>query len=216
MPALFAESILPEWVPEDLRGPLEGPLGIALLLLAVSLVTWMLAAFTGNVWRSLFGTPGRTPETGLEENLAEYPPPPGQPGPRRLTVEGVPVRVRLIVVAPVGRNRPIGVDDVEELVDQVIRGMKEIVQKDKPRIRLWSPQLSKTGFPQVFHRLTLTPDEEGQPSVWVRVAGPANAEGRPILLGLGLLADRPTDLGKLSVQPERWFETLRIVTLGGA
>src|SRR5262249_62346649 len=131
---------------------------------------------------------GRRRESGLEGDPAEFPPRPGAPGPRMLTVAGVAVRFRLVVVAPVGRHGPIGVDDADELVDQVVRGMKEIVQRDRPRIRLWSPQLSKTGFAQVFHRLTLTPDEEGQPSVWVRVAGPANAQGRPILLGLGLLA----------------------------
>ena len=40
-------------------------------------------------------------ERGLEENLATYPPPPGSPGPRRLLVEGEPMRLRLVVVAPV-------------------------------------------------------------------------------------------------------------------
>src|SRR5437870_3255983 len=41
-------------------------------------------------------------EAGLKEKLGDYPPPPGLPGARRLTVEGEPARLRLVVAAPVG------------------------------------------------------------------------------------------------------------------
>ena len=44
------------------------------------------------------------PESGLDEDLSEYPPAPGKPGSRRLTVHGRPVRLRLVVVAPVGKR----------------------------------------------------------------------------------------------------------------
>src|SRR5947209_7587431 len=46
---------------------------------------------------------GLDPDRGLEENLAEYPPP-GPPGSMRLTVAGQPARLRLVVAAPVGKQ----------------------------------------------------------------------------------------------------------------
>src|SRR6516225_6648001 len=42
------------------------------------------------------------PERNLQENLGDFPPAPGKPGPRRLHVEGIPARVRLVVLAPQG------------------------------------------------------------------------------------------------------------------
>src|SRR5262249_22619855 len=43
------------------------------------------------------------PEGGLGEDLGEYPPPP-KAGKRRLLVQGNPMRLRLVVVAPVGKK----------------------------------------------------------------------------------------------------------------
>jgi hypothetical protein len=42
-------------------------------------------------------------EPRLDEDLANFVPPPGLPGPRRLFIEGVPARLRLVVVAPLGK-----------------------------------------------------------------------------------------------------------------
>jgi hypothetical protein len=149
----------------------------------------------------------------LREDLEQYPPAPGVPGPRRLTVEGLPGRVRLIVVAPVGRGRPIDQDTINELLNKVIRGLKEIIEKDKPRIRFWGPQLSNAGFAPTFHARTEVNTEEGEASHWVLVAGPGSAAGQPILLGMAIHTDEANDLGKLTVGAERWGETVRVQTI---
>ncbi len=197
-------SEVPEWVPEPVRDYVD------LIVIGVSVVVvFFLANFTGSLFRRK--PPG--PEEKLREDLSTYPWPPGKPGPRRLSVQGVVGRVRLVVVAPVGKGRPIDQDNIEEMLDHVVRGLKEIVHKDKPRIRCWPPQLSNTGFAPTFHRETLVPEKAGEDSPWVLVAGPANAAGQPILLGLAILTDEPTRLGKLTVTPERWAETLRVQTL---
>jgi hypothetical protein len=197
-------------LPEEARTFLESPLGIAAIVLGAGVVVYFLAFMSGRFWASLFGAAPKSPEHNLLERVGEYPNPPGRPGPRQLTVEGVAVRVRLIVVAPVGKNRPIDAEGVNDLVNQVIRGMKEVIERDRPRVRIWPPQLSNTGFAPTFHRLTETPDADEEPSQWVLVAGPASAAGKPILLGMALLADEPNELGKLIVSPERWAETLRV------
>ena len=100
-------------------------------------------------------------------------------------MNGEPVRVRLVVVAPTGKQQdPITPDDVPELLDDVVRGLGGFVKADKPRVRVWPPQLSVAGFAPTFHRLVESPDAGKQSSRWVKLAGPARTGKRPILLGL--------------------------------
>ena len=149
-------------------------------------------------------------ERGLREDLAEYPPPPPVSA-RRLTVNGMPVRVRLIVVAPTGKQQdPINADDVPDILNDVLRGLGGFVKADKPRVRVWPPQLSVAGFAPTFHRLVESPDAEGKASRWVKLAGPARTGKRPILLGLAVLAEEATKLGDVHVETTEWGELLQI------
>ena len=116
------------------------------------------------------------PEGGLGEDLSEYPPP-GKSGPHRLTVHGRPVRLRLVVVAPVGKRRIAEGGEVEALLDQVLRGLGQVARQDRPRVRVWPPQLSQQGFAPTFFRRTQCPDRDGKPSHWLLAAGPARAGG---------------------------------------
>jgi hypothetical protein len=151
------------------------------------------------------------PEQGLAENLAGFPPAPGQPGRRRVTVQAQPMRVRLVVVAPMGK-KPLTVEDAERMVGSLMRGMDEILKTDRPRIRVWPPQLSSVGFGQSFFRRVIRPEARGRMSSWVRVAGPAKAGGTPILLGMAFLADEPTDADELSLDEKEWLDVVRVVT----
>jgi hypothetical protein len=118
--------------------------------------------------------------------------------------------LRLIVVAPLGK-RPLPADGaIEPLLDGVLRGLGDIVRQDRPRIRVWPPQLSYQGFTPTLVRLTRRPEPAGKPSPWVLVAGPARAGGQQLLLGLALFADAPTDWGSLTVQAHEWAEVLRV------
>jgi hypothetical protein len=199
--------------PESVRDFMEGPAGIAVLVVVGLILVYVLARLAGGLWRLFAAGPGKA-VASLKEVLADYPPPPSQAGPRRLTVEGMPVRLRLVVVAPVGKEHPVRADEVEDLLEATLRGLKGIVLEDRPRIRVWPPQLSKQGFAPTFHRETEKPEAEGRPSRWVLVAGPAAAGRRPILLGLALWADAPNTLGRLTLDTTRWGEVLRIQTEG--
>jgi hypothetical protein len=149
-------------------------------------------------------------ETGLREVLADYPSPPPVRR-RRLTICDVPVRVRLVVMAPTGKlQAPITPDDVAGLLDGVHPGMGAYVAADKPRIRIWPPQLSVAGFTPTFHRLVESPDASQEASRWVKVAGPARTSKQPILLGLAVIAEEPVKLGDMQVETTEWRELLRI------
>lgn len=157
------------------------------------------------------------PEAGLREQLAEYPPAPSATADRRLTVNDVPVRLRLVVVAPTGKlQAPITPDDVPELLNDVRHGLGQFVAADKPRVRVWPPQLSVAGFAPTFHRLVESPDAGRETSRWVKLAGPARTGRRAVLLGLAVFADEPVKLGELQVETTEWTELLRVERASGA
>ena len=149
-------------------------------------------------------------ESGLEEDLSQYPPPPGKPGPRRLTVHGRPVRLRLVVLAPVGKRKIAEGGAVEALLDQVLRGLGPAAQQDRPRVRVWPPQLSVQGFAPTFFRRTKCPDKTGKPSHWLMAAGPARAGGTPVLLGLALWADDKGAMEQTILSETEWDAALQI------
>lgn len=148
------------------------------------------------------------PQAGLIERLADYPP--AGPGPQRLYLRGQPLRLRLVVLAPMGK-RPLPADGaIEPLLDQVVRGLGDIVRQDRPRLRAWPPQLSQHGFAPTFFRLTPRPEPSGQASPWILAAGPVRAGGQQFLLGLALFADEATNEGNLIVEVHQWHELFRI------
>ncbi len=120
---------------------------------------------------------------------------------------GQPGRLRLVVVAPTGK-KTIETGDVERLLNQVVRGLGDIVRQDKPRVRIWPAQLSVPGFAPTFHRLTRRPEPPGRPSQWVLMAGPAQVEGQQILLGLAIHADQANKWEQLTLKPLEWGEFL--------
>ncbi|HBI45774.1 MAG TPA: hypothetical protein DDY78_23415 [Planctomycetales bacterium] len=180
---------------------LYGAIAVGILLLLVILIFLMSR-----------GKKRVNPESGLDEDLSEYPPAPGQPGARRLTVHGRPVRLRLVVVGPVGK-RTIAEGGVEALLDEVLRGLGQIAQQDKPRIKIWPPQLSQQGFAPTFFRKTQCPDRAGKPSHWLLAAGPARAGGRPVLLGLAMWADDKGPMEQKILTETEWDEALQIKTI---
>ncbi len=147
----------------------------------------------------------------LREELAEYPPPP-KAGARKLLVQGVGGRVRLVVIAPVGKASKLDATKAEPLLEHVVRGLGVVAGQDKPRVKVWPAQLSHDGFTETFFRVVKSPDREGQSSRWTLAAGRARVGESYILLGLALLTDEPTNFGRLRPRPDAWGDVLRIKT----
>ena len=195
--------------PDVLPGPRPGTplIGNNLVFYSVAgVVLLMLVLFV--LWVRRFRLPAVDPEEGLIESLGDYPP--AGPGPQRLFLHGHPARLRLVVLAPLGKRSLPANGAVEPILDQVLRGLGDIARQDRPRIRVWPPSLSSQGFAPTFFRLSRRPEQAGKPSPWILAAGPVRAGGQQFLLGLALCADGPTDLGNLSLQANGWNEVLRI------
>ena len=162
--------------------------------------------------RALFGRK-KKPESrapNLEEDLATYPALQPSIGDRQLRVEGVPVRMRLVIVAPAGKDDEIDADDVETLLERVLPGLGAICRGDKPRIKVWPRQLSYEGFTKHFQRNMVTGEPEGELSRWVLLAGRAKLGNQQIMLGLALQAVKPTTLGRRTVEAHEWPTVLRV------
>jgi hypothetical protein len=206
MPPLFADppQIGQGQLPQILSSPwvLYGAAAVGVLLLLLIVI-----ALVRRGRRKQAGG-----EDGFEEDLSEYPLAPHKPGPR-LSVHGRTVRLRLVVVAPVGKQQIAEGGAVEALLDQVLRGLGQVAQHDKPRIRVWPPQLSQQGFAPTFFRRTRCPDRAGKPSHWLMAAGPARAGGKPVLLGLAMWGDVEAPMEQKILAEAQWDEALRIAAV---
>ena len=181
------------------------------------LISLIILALLRAVFRAVFATKKTLQEDWgkkLREDLSDYPPPAGVPG-KRLTVYHVPVRVRLVVLAPAGKELEIESSQAEDFLNRVIPGLGGVAAHDRPRIRVWPPQLSQQGFATAFFRHTIMGTKEGQPSPWILVAGRSQFTQPTVLLGLALWAEEPNNLGRLSLEPHQWLDVLRIKEISG-
>jgi hypothetical protein len=148
------------------------------------------------------------PEAGLAEELAGYPAPPPT-GTHRLKFESQPVRIRLVVLAS-GRSTDLNADMAEGLLQSIVHGLGEVADLDKPRVKVWPPQLSQNGFAPTFFRHVKRPEPAGQPSKWILIAGPAKVGGRAVLVGMALSTTEPTARGNVRMREDDWADKLRI------
>lgn len=175
--------------------------GLAILLVVLKF------AFSGGTKKTV-----KKKEVAERENLEEFPkPPPLRESDRRLLVDGLEVRLRLVIVAPAGvQAAPIPLDDIEELLEDFMRGLSKFLRSDKPRVRSWPGQISAKGFAPTFFRLVESPDPEGKKSHWIRLAGPARAAGEVFLIGLAFWSEDPSRIGSIEMTPSQWIDRLRI------
>ncbi len=203
---------LTDALPQQGRDFLDGGGWWLVLGLVGLLAVLFLLALLRGLWRLVFGRRKKDADwdRGLREDLGQCPLPVSPPADRRLTVYHLPVRLRLVVVASAGKEDVIDATAVEQLLDLVVPGLSEVARHDRPRVRVWPPQPSHHGFGMVFHRCTQKPEPDGSPSRWVLLAGGAQAGRRPVLLGLGLWADEPNALGRLTLERHQWLDLLRL------
>jgi hypothetical protein len=188
----------------------EGAREIGVWVVLVVLIL-LIVGLLSVVSRALFGRKPKA-DKGWEKDVIELescPLPPPAMGRGRLTVFNVPARLRLVVVAPVGRDHQITEAMATRLLDHVVPGLWAVAETDRPLIRIWPPQLSHEGFSNTFHRCTAKPEPENAPSRWVLLAGRAMVGKQPVLLGLGAWADQPNVIGRKILDPEDWLGRIR-------
>jgi hypothetical protein len=198
-------------LPAKAQAFLDGGGWWLVMAVAALVVFLLICGLVGRIWRKLFGK-DKSPleDDSLVEDLQEYAPEGPASGPLILTVENEPVQLRLVVLAPVGKDEIADKKAATAILDSLVRGLGGLVKQDKPTIAVWPPQLSHQGFVNTFHRVTKKPEREGQPSHWVLVAGKPPTGRKAIMVGLALWSDELSPIGRLNPEPTEWPRVLRV------
>lgn len=206
MPEFELPKALTDFLPEDLRKYAIYVAG-AVVCVGSVVVLMMLAA----VFRFLFGRrPKKAEKKNLVENLEEYPDLKSSGGDRQLRVEGVPARLRFIAVAPAGTTSEIELDQLGKILDELLPGLGDIYKHDKPRVKVWPPQVSYQGFAHFFHNNMNTGGADGEQTRWATLAGRVKVGKKQIMVGMALQSIKPNTVGQRTLDSHEWASVLRV------
>jgi hypothetical protein len=200
-----------QFLPEDLRDALPNGAWYGILAFAAFALLMLLFGLLSFI-RRLFRREPTHPAPHLQERFADYPPVKPSSADVRLEIERVPVRLRLVVIAPAGKESDVDMNKLDALLDRVVPDLSKVVAADKPRVRRWPMQLSYEGFANHFHKNAIIPEGEHQPSKWIVVAGRAKLADCQVMVGLGLEAGRPVPLGHMTLDSHEWPVALKVRT----
>jgi len=130
----------------------------------------------------------------------------------RLEFYGTPVRLAVVVLAPVGRQGQLPPEGlIASLWEAFVPGVGKIVELHKPSLLYWPAQLSSQGFTQLFFHHLALPGDRGRGTPWCSVAGKFDWMHRSYLIGLVCCAAFSNGLGQATVQHQGlWLDVLRV------
>ncbi|HZY88566.1 MAG TPA: hypothetical protein VFE78_27330 [Gemmataceae bacterium] len=153
----------------------------------------------------------KTVAVNLKEDLRRLGEAYTEEGPQRLTVKGIPARLRLVVLALGARNTgELNQGMADRVLDWIKAGLADVTSCDYPRVRVWPPFYSFDGFATAFASNVPIPGPKGEPSRWVLVSGQVKMGLAVIQVGLALYADEDNTLRNLKVTGERWLDVLGV------
>ena len=118
--------------------------------------------------------------------------------------------MRLVALAPAGTANEIDEDEIPEILDKLVTGLGDIFKGDKPRVRIWPVQISYKGFATHFHRNTIIPEAAGEPTPWIIVAGRVKLNKRQLMLGMAMVAVKPTTVGRRTYDSHEWSTAVKV------
>lgn len=181
------------------------------LLAAVAAGLVALAVLVAVVRAFLAGRrkpPAPAPSLAIDlASLGAEGPPDGGP---TLECYNVPVRLAVLVLAPVGRGEIPPLDKLPEAIDQISPGLSAVFDAHRTMVRQWPRQLSPRGFAQAFFTQVKLPGDRGRGTPWCALAGRLDCDP-PLMVGLALRAAAPNSLGQFPIESSRqWLDALRV------
>ena len=185
-------------------------IGLAILVGALFLVVALGLGLLVLLSRKPTPPPEPEPELGADvSSLAVMGPPVEGP---TLEFYGIPTRLAVVVVAPVGRVAPPPpIGHMRSLLDHLLPELGTVYSVHRPLLRIWPGQVSSQGFVRAFHHHLQLPGERGKGTPWSSVTGKFTAGGQQYLVGLVCCGDKPNGLGQVEVEHEgRWLDVVRV------
>lgn len=131
--------------------------------------------------------------------------------PYRITVSGLPARLRLVVMSMGTRgDRDLSEDMVDRVLDWMKPGLAEVGALDQPGVRVWPTYYGFDGFATGLQANVPIPEPKGMKSHWVLVAGDVRMGKVIIHVGLAFYAREANSLRLVKVKGERWPSTISI------
>lgn len=133
-------------------------------------------------------------------------------GPLSVEIYGTPVRIVVLILAPVGREGVAPtVPEFVKVMEQLVPGFAKAVIRDQPMIRIWPGQLSSQGFANSFFNNVPLPGKRGKGTPWCCLAGKFTAMDQQYLTGIVCCGNSNNALGQYVIQHEgQWNDVLRV------
>lgn len=150
-------------------------------------------------------------EVNLTIDIEQLPTLPVTTTPFRLEIYGSPVRIRALVLAPIGRGQTLpSKEHLGNILNHFIPNFTSILDSHHPIFRRWPEQLSTSGFIQSFFNNLAIPNK-GQGTIWCSIAGTIEVVGSSYLIGMVCSTDTPNSLSQITVErPGQWLDILRV------
>ena len=129
-----------------------------------------------------------------------------------LHCHGLPVRLAVLVLAPVGRGAgvPSGIER-SAAIEQIVPGLAAVAAAHNTLLKSWPPQLSSSGFAQSFFANVKLPGDRGKGTRWCSLAGKFETDSGQFMAGMALCASRNNGLSQFAIEmPGDWFDALRV------
>jgi hypothetical protein len=207
-------------LPEPIRDFLDGG-GWWLVIGIVGIITllWLrstIRKLRGAVSAALPRRKRKKPRTkviaiNLKVKLAKIGEAVTEEGPTRILVNGVPARLRLVVLSLGSRNAGTLTEEMaDRVLDWIKPGLAAVSSGDYPTIRIWPPFFSAGGFASAVGANVLFPELVGEQSHWVVVVGQVKMGQAIVNVALGLHADEPNSMRILKVSGNQWLGILGV------
>jgi hypothetical protein len=189
---------------------LFGLAGIIALLWLRSIVKKLVGAMS-TPWHKKKKRRKKRVTFNLKENLRNIGDAYTDEGPQRLTVKGLPARLRLVILSLGTRaSGKLSEDMTDRVLDWIKPGLAHVTAIDYPRVKVWPLFYSFDGFANAFASNVVIPEPKGEKSHWVLVHGQVKMGQAIIHVGLGLYADEASTLRKIKVENEQWLGVLGV------
>jgi hypothetical protein len=129
----------------------------------------------------------------------------------RLLVNGLPARLRLVILSLGSRNAgDLTPEMSDRVLDWIKPGLAEVCAADFPRVSVWPPFYSASGFETAVAANVRIPAPEGDRSPWVVVTGRVRMGKALVYVALGLYADEINSLRYVRVKGDQWLRVLAV------
>jgi hypothetical protein len=182
-------------------------LWFSIAAIAIVIVLWLL-------WSLLRrrAALGHQVDGGDAIDLSEFVvggPPGGSP---QMEFYGTPVRLQLIVLAPMGRHGQLpSNEELPHILNHFISDFTRVSGLHRTVVFRWPEQLSADGFYQAFFNKLSLPGDHGRGSPWCAVSGRFTVADTQYLVGMAFTSEKPNGMGTVTVEHEgQWLDVLRI------